>query len=234
MTETTADSRTAGGRTLARGLKVLKTVVAAPDGMSVQEVADMLEVHRSMAYRVLNTISDQNLLVRGHDGRYRASAALLDLAAGAQMALRTAARPFLQQLADDIQCTLSLFIKEGEEAVALSVVEPSQATWTMSYSFGSRLPLTKGAAPYAIRSLLPERPDEPEAVKKARSEGYASTFSEVEPNLYAVAVPLRGLGPNLVACICLITNRPEPARESVEAIREAAELIALSFRGAPG
>ena len=48
-----APSKNAGSQTLDRGIRALEMVAAAPGGMTVQEVADRLEVHRTIAHRLL-------------------------------------------------------------------------------------------------------------------------------------------------------------------------------------
>src|SRR3954464_6088367 len=50
-----APSKNAGSQTLDRGLRALEMVAAAPAGMTMQEVADRLEVHRTIAHRLLRT-----------------------------------------------------------------------------------------------------------------------------------------------------------------------------------
>ena len=47
-------------------------VAEAPAGMTVQEVADRLEVHRTIAHRLLATLTDHHLIARGPDNRFRA------------------------------------------------------------------------------------------------------------------------------------------------------------------
>ena len=48
-------SKNVGSQTLDRGIRALEMVAAAPGGMTVQEVADRLEVHRTIAHRLLAT-----------------------------------------------------------------------------------------------------------------------------------------------------------------------------------
>ena len=57
-------------------------VAAAPGGLTVQEVADRLEVHRTIAHRLLATLADHHLISRGPDNRFRAGGGLTALAGG--------------------------------------------------------------------------------------------------------------------------------------------------------
>ena len=72
-----APSKNAGSQTLDRGIRALEMVAAAPGGMTMQEVADRLEVHRTIAHRLLGTLADHHLIARGPDNRFRAGGGLI-------------------------------------------------------------------------------------------------------------------------------------------------------------
>ncbi|MGA5542469.1 helix-turn-helix domain-containing protein [Mycobacterium sp. NPDC051198] len=62
---------TAGSLTLVRGLATLRLVATSKNGLSIQEVAYHVGVHRTVASRMLNTLTEFGLVSRGKDGRYR-------------------------------------------------------------------------------------------------------------------------------------------------------------------
>lgn len=219
-------SRTAGSQTLARGISALKMIAASQQGMAIQDVADQLGVHRTIAYRILNTLSDSALIRRGDDNKYRGASGLLALAGAAHSAMRAAALPVLTELADHLQQTVSLLVKEGPDAVALAVVEPRNLTYRISFSEGSRHPLNRGAAGHAISSCAPPTKHDSEPVREARAKGYSLTYGEVEPNMFGLAAPIQGEAWGSAACINLITTRKELAESAIPAIIEAATRIA--------
>ncbi len=51
---TTGTNGAPGSQTLARGLAALQLVAAAPNGLTAQQVADEIGVHRTIAYRLLD------------------------------------------------------------------------------------------------------------------------------------------------------------------------------------
>ena len=51
-----------GSQTLARGLNALQLVADAPSGLTVQQVANGVGVHRTIAYRLLATLSQFRLV----------------------------------------------------------------------------------------------------------------------------------------------------------------------------
>lgn len=220
-----ATSRTAGSQTLARGLDVLRLVAGTPAGLGVNEVAEFAGIHRTGAYRLLNTLCDAQLLHRGADGRYRGAAGLLSLSASAYHSLLAAAEPVLRRYADELGATLALIVREGNEAIALRVTSPTSGTYHVSFAEASRHPLDLGAAGHAILASEPALAGEDPRVTSARAAGYAQTFAEVEPGMYGLAVPLDSTACGVAACLNLITVRRDQATSSVAALQQAARAL---------
>ncbi|MFN2538073.1 MAG: IclR family transcriptional regulator [Mycobacteriales bacterium] len=232
MQEPSAKTRD-GNQTLARGLRVLLAIADAKDGLSVQDVGDLLGVHRSIAYRLLQTLADFGLVARSRQGLYIPGARLATLADAYLPGLRDVAAPVMRSLADRLQSTVSLFVEQGDEAVAIALVEPTTATHHIAFKPGMRTPLTVGAAAYAIRAFGPATPDEPAAVALAREQGYARSFSEVEAGAHAVAAWLPLSLSGMRACLMLITYIEEVAEGAGPVMRRAADEVGelLKARG---
>jgi DNA-binding IclR family transcriptional regulator len=124
-----------------------------------------------------------------------------------------------------LQSTVSLFVEQGDEAVAIALVEPTTATHHIAFRPGMRTPLNLGAAAYAILASGPQGPDEPGPVAAARKSGYARSHGEIEAGAYGVAawIPMRAAGPR--ACLNLITYRQDVADGAGEAMRHAADEV---------
>lgn len=219
-----------GSQTLSRGLRALEMVSSARDGLAIQDVASALDVHRSIASRLLATLAEHRLVFRGGDNRYRAGLGLAALVSGIQSTLRAAAEPVLHELAEELGATIALLVTEGGEAVALSVVEPSSTAYVLSFKAGSRHPLGRGSAGVALRAAHAPLAGEDAAVTEARSMGYAATYGEVEPNAYGVAVPLALADDLPAACLNLITYRADVAANAAEALIHAAARINDALR----
>lgn len=214
-------SRTTGAQTLARGIDALK-YIAARDGVSIVDVGDFLGVHRTVAYRLLNTLADASLVFRGADGKYRGSFGLSQLAVSAFSSLRAAALEPLQAASDALGVTVALIISEGAIARAVLVVSPRNGSYHVVFTEGSTHPLDRGAAGHAITALLPPTPaDHPEVVL-ARTRGYAKTFGEVEPNMYGFALPLSLPDGGPAACLNVITTRADIEDDAVARLSSAA------------
>src|ERR1700750_3508783 len=99
-------------------------VAASPTGMTVQQLADQVGVHRTIAYRLLSTLAQFRMVAKGEDGRYRSAAALALLGASFDNNVRQLSVPTLRGLADELGTTVSLLIAEGEEQVAIAGIGP--------------------------------------------------------------------------------------------------------------
>src|SRR5919112_460894 len=67
--------------------------------------------------------------------------------------LRDQALPVLRSLAEAVGATAHLTVADGDEALALAVVEPTWTDFHVAYRVGARHPLTQGAAGKAIGLL---------------------------------------------------------------------------------
>lgn len=220
-------TRATGAQTLQRGLRTLRAVTQARDGLTITEISEAQGIHRTIASRILHTLTAEGLTHRGPDGRYRGAAGLLELTAAAHAATRAAALEPVGQAADAAGATVSFLVEDGAEAVALAVVEPRGTQSRITFAEGHRHPLDRGAAGAAILSLRKERATDPDAVRNVRQSGFAQSFSEVEPGMHGLAVPVHLDGTR--ACVNLITHREELLEPALPHLRRAAQQITETF-----
>ncbi|GAA3731912.1 helix-turn-helix domain-containing protein [Leifsonia bigeumensis] len=185
-------------QTLSRGINILEVLATAGRPLSIAQLAAALGVHRSVAYRILRTLEDHNLVARDPSGGVRLGARLAELSQAVSRELQVAALPELTAVANDLTMTAFLAVMEGKESVILTSIEPRHQAATIVYRPGSRHPVTHGAPGIAIQSLLdetqwkaafhdePRRPD----VEKITTIGYVTTRGEVIRGMAATAVPL--------------------------------------------
>jgi DNA-binding IclR family transcriptional regulator len=226
----TAAQSPSGSQTLARGLRALEYVAQTPDGLSILEIAERLGVHRSIASRLLATLSEFNLVVRGADGRYHVGVGVAALSSAVHTTLRVTAEPIMRELADRLGATISLLVAEGDEAVALSVVSPQSSTYHLAFRTGARHPIDRAAGGIALLAAQPPRPGESPRVTQARERGYATTVGEVEPDAHGIAVPLPPTPGVPTACLNLITHRAEIAANAAPELIAAAAHLAAALR----
>lgn len=212
--------------TLERGLRLLRIVCESSDGISVTEAAAALRSHRPGVYRLLKPLLDQRFIVRGADNRYRPGSGLMDLTTAFRPSLQQLAQPRLAELADELQATTLLLVRDGDQAVLISVAEPRDAGVHLTFRPGTRYGLGQGAAGVALLSGEPARPGERAVVADARINGYALTSGELWPGVTGVAAPvLRG---SIVeaAVSAMWTGEREPTVAGAAVGRLAVELAA--------
>ncbi|KLO46620.1 IclR family transcriptional regulator [Mycobacterium nebraskense] len=214
-----------GSQTLARGLTALQMIADSPSGLTVQQLADQVGVHRTIAYRLLTTLAEFRLVAKGEDGRYRPASELAVLGASFDRNVRQVSLPTLRALADELGTTVSLLIAEGDQQVAIAVIVPSHVAYQLSFHEGSRYPLERGAAGIALLASMPPRPGERDLVTRARESGWVSTYGEIEPNTYGLAVAVRRHPPSPPTCINLISHREDVVMRGKDAVVKAAKQL---------
>ncbi|GAB3624241.1 helix-turn-helix domain-containing protein [Mariniluteicoccus endophyticus] len=174
-------------QTLDRGLTALDAVSRAPHGLTVAEVAEVLDVHRAIAYRIVATLADHRLVHRSPDGRVRLGAGVTTLAARFAPTLRATAAPLLGRLASRTSATAYLAVAEGDECVVVAVEEPDGTVLRVGYQVGSRHDLVRGASGIALLALRPHTAGEPAAVADARRDGHAVSRGQIQVGAIGVA-----------------------------------------------
>lgn len=218
-------------RTLGNGLRLLETLRAHPRGLGVNEIASELAVNRTVVYRLLGTLRAHHLVAEARPGRYVLGAGLVELSGTVEADLRSAAEPYLAQLAEHVSATAFLAVADGDEAVSMCVVEPLNARMHVSYRLGTRHALEVSAAGLAILAGREPASGEREEVTRARERGYAITTGELQPGAWGLATPLAGTSGEATASIGVVALSETAIREVAGAVQEAAASTARQLVG---
>lgn len=227
-----AEPTVPASQTLSRGIRILEVLADAREPLAIDEIARRLDVHRSVAYRLLRTLEDHGLVGRDANGRVALGARMAALAAGVAHDLQAEALPELTDMANELGMTCFLSVLDHDECVTLSSVEPRHAVASVAQRPGTRHPVTRGAPGKAILSLVPGASWPAEADARLREEvtdasprGWFESHDEVIPSLRAVAVPLaiRGRGPAAIAVVYLASSH-DPAEIAARLKHSAATI----------
>ncbi|MDO9497229.1 MAG: helix-turn-helix domain-containing protein [Nocardioides sp.] len=200
-------------QTLDRGLRVLSVLAGAPDGLTITELATRLDVNRTVVYRLVSTLEQHALVRRSARGRLHIGLGMLHLASAVHPLVRDVANPLLRELAESVGCTAHLTVAEGDEALALAVVEPSWTDFHVSYRVGSRHPLTQGAAGKAIL-----------AGRAGEGTPYVLTAGELQAGARGLAAPVLGVE-GLEASVGIVTLGELDADDVGPRVAETAERV---------
>lgn len=218
-------------QTLDRGLRALEIVAEHAEGVTVAELAEHLAVHRAIAYRIVTTLEGHGLITRTREGPVRLGAGISLLASRFEPQLRAVAQPLLQALARAARATAFISVAQGEECVVIMEAEPEEGLLRVGYRVGSRHPLTRGAAGIAILSARPPQPDDDEAVRQARADGFSLTRGQLQRGAVGVASAIASsqVRPGVEACVGVVAMEDldtETASREVKAYaRRLAELL---------
>lgn len=230
--QTAAAAGTPLSQTLDRGLRVLELLAEQEQSLSSAQIAAGLDVHRSIAYRIVRTLEDHRLLQRRTDGRWELGVGLVVLARGVSPTLHTAATPELADLANDVGMTAFLAVADRQECVTVLTVEPRHSQVHVAYRPGRRHPIDRGGPGVALLAGGPPRPGERPEVTAARERGYTLTSGEVVPGLSSVAAPVVAEGGAVVASVAVLFLQEPPLEVQPLAVRvcAAARAIARELR----
>ncbi|WP_431792247.1 IclR family transcriptional regulator [Microbacterium paraoxydans] len=224
-------------QTLSRGIRILEVLADARGSLTIDDIARRLEVHRSIAYRLLRTLEDHGLVTRDASGAVSLGARMAALAAGVAHDLQAEALPELTAIANELGMTCFLAVLDGAECITLASVEPRHAVASVAQRPGARHSVTVGAPGKAILAQL-DGAEVPVAISpalradvdSAAARSYATSHDEVIPTVQSVAVPLRlrGQRPAAIAVVHVATDLDDGEiaarlRRSADLIREALE-----------
>lgn len=202
--QTTGPTHGETSQTLDRGLRLLEILATEPDGLTTPELASRLSIHRTVSYRLLNTLLEHRLVQRQEDGRYKLGTGLVELARRILPQLQSAAIPELTRLAETLGATAHLTTANGNEAVVLATIEPSHTHMHIVYRPGFRHALDQGASGIAILAGRAPQMSEREQISQARQRGYAISYNEIQSGASGLAVPLLIHGRTVEASIGVV------------------------------
>ncbi|TNC22245.1 IclR family transcriptional regulator [Amycolatopsis alkalitolerans] len=213
---------------LERGLKILDLLIEVEsdpirreEGLSIQQVALELEIHKSTASRLMQTLVTRGYAVANHGGRrgFRLGPAV-EVSSGLNMnqrRLTDLAHPFLARLVDETGECAHAAVASGATALVIDDVETGQPLRVVSGT-GRRVPLHCTSAgkclmAFGLAAVPPELPrrtartmTNPEILSlhlaEIRERGYALDDEENHTGVRCISVPVyNGAGGTPVGCI---------------------------------
>lgn len=214
-------------QSVARALTVLQAVAAEPEGLSLTDIAQRVDLPKSTVSRLLATMERFAVVERLPDSKgIRIGEGIVSMAM--QMPFRrylsAVARPIIQCLAAEIGEAASICLPDGERVLFVDQVQSQHHVQVRDWT-GSRFPMHSVSSgklfmsewvPAALDRYLscplerytPRTVVEPDAVRKHLSEiletGVSWGVDELEIGLTAVSAPIRDPSRQIVAAVNLI------------------------------
>ncbi|MCW2782129.1 MAG: Transcriptional regulator, IclR family [Marmoricola sp.] len=245
-----ADSTAGGVQSVDRAITILD-VLARLGEVGVTELAAELDVHKSTAFRLVNTLEGRGLVEQtGERGKYRLGVGLLRLAGAttARLDVVQEARPICKSLAASTGETVNIAVLSESSALYLDQVAGSSTLQPHNW-VGQHIPLhATSNGKVLLSGLAVERLDEVlhrlpaytaltitkrSALRReldvVREQGYAVAVDELEVGLTAVAAPIHNAHGDVIASLSVSgpTFRlgQDKLSEVIPELRQAAEEI---------
>jgi len=213
-------------KTVSEALTLLTVVAEAPG--SIADLARRVDSPRTVVQRLLATLRKQAFVMRLPDGRYALGTAVTDLSGRVGTPLRLVAARHLEALAQRLNETVVLTLRQAGEGVSVAQVVAPDRMVRVEYPPGFRHPLHVAAGGRAILAALDDatrasetnRAPDPAALltmlSRARKRGYAVSVNELQQGVAGLAAPVLGPGGLAVASVGVIVP--------VERFTESADL----------
>jgi len=241
-------------RSVQRILAVFESFSASRNALTLQEIADRIELPKSTAFRIVRSLEQAGYLVRLEDQRYCLSFRFTRLAGlvKSTLGIREIARPIMGDLAEKTGETVAIHTVMGRNRVCIDSLGASTSPLRSVMQPGEQIPLQAGSASKVLMAWMPKNvltpllPGVARITKKTpteilgelatvRSSGYAISHGERLEGLSAISAPIRDMNDEVHYCITL--NGPTVRFEGhekdfVKHVRRAADDISLQLGGA--
>ena len=236
-------------RSVLRVFDLLDLLRERPAGATLTELTGLADMPKSSMFRYLATMESRGYVERDKSsGVYRLGAAFLANESQHLGVLARTARPRLERLRDQFDETVNLGVLDGTRVVYLEIVESTRSMRFVAQK-GDKELVHSTALGKAISIMLtddeirailaaegmPRRTDRTitdpsvfiDAIRTARSDGYAIDDGENEAAGRCVAVPLVGVRPRAAISLSAPSARfsDRQSKEAAMVLREVARSI---------
>ena len=222
-------------RTLWKALDILLLLGDSREKVSVEDIANRLDIPESTTYRLLQTLEKKGFVERESRGSIRLGYNILNLARDTyekiDRQLSVAAQPVLEQLTEEL-CETSLLCVRSSLYVTTLVSVPCRERIRFVADEKRLMPIYLGASGRAIlafendkvyqqvlanldpaqRELLCSRID------FTRKNGYAVSRAEMDEGSLGVGVPVYGRGHKVCASLAVVSPVYRTKEETIEQV----------------
>ena len=217
-------------QTIARVMLILDTLAQYPQGLGLGNLAQNVDLPKGTTHRLISSLAHFDLVRQDpYSKHYMLGFKLVELGNVLldQVDLRNEARPIILDLAEKVQETIHLVIRDHHKALYIDKVNlyTSGSGLQMVSRLGSHIPLHCSSVGKVLMAYLPEDlrddiihktglqrrtnntitdPDELKAhLQKVRRQGFAIDNEENEKGIRCVAAPIRDESGSVTAAISI-------------------------------
>ncbi|MCY0853486.1 helix-turn-helix domain-containing protein [Cupriavidus sp. D39] len=129
-------------RSVQRILAVFESFTAERSSLTLQEIADRIELPKSTTFRIVQSLDQAGYLVRLEDQQYCLSFRFTRLAGlvKSTLGIREIARPILTELAEKTKETISLHTVSGQHRICIDAVSTDASPLRAVVQSGEQIP----------------------------------------------------------------------------------------------
>jgi len=244
-------------KSVKRAIDILSLFTSGESEIGISQIASELGMNKSTVARVIYSLEHQGMLAKSTSSRkYRLGGMVLELAGAliAKMDLRSIALPYMRELHNKTNETISIYVLEHDYRVCIERIESSLGARHV-ITIGDRGPLHAGASGKILLAFLPrERRDEllaelrlvsftPHTItdkeklrrelEEIRHRGVAVSIEERFELCASVSAPIRNYMGDVVAALSVSTLAsrltPDKVSEYSTLVKDAALKISREF-----
>jgi DNA-binding IclR family transcriptional regulator len=208
-------------RAVQRILAVFESFTAQRTLLTLQEIADCIDLPKSTAFRIVHSLVKSGHLVRLEDHHYCLSFRFTRLAGcvNSTLGIREIARPVMTSLAERSKETVSIHTVSGRDRVCIDAVAAAMPLRNVIQP-GEHVPLLGGSASKSLIAHMPEKemtpivaaisrstrrsPDQVlDELSKIRRQGYAVSHGERLLGVSAISVPITDVREEVHYCLSI-------------------------------
>ena len=201
-------------QSLERAFKLLEALSEFPEGIQITRLAEKVSLSKSTVHRLLATLIDMDYVIKDQESeKYKLGYRIIYLSRNIinNIDIISIAKPFLEELAEDVNETIHLCIQDKEEVLYVDKIESSR-TIRMYSRVGNRAPMyCTGVGKVLLSGLDKNRFDKVadninfvvmtpttitnkeqlcQEMELIRSRGYALDDIEHEEGIRCIAAPI--------------------------------------------
>ena len=143
-----------------RVLDIFETLSAAPQGLTLSDLAAATSLHVSTAHRLLASLANRGYVRKdAENGKYRLTLRIYEISRRVSTVLNlfSASKPLLEKLSNDVKEIVHLVERDGNEVVYLHKFEPLFRPISITSSVGLHNPMYCTGVGKSIMAYLPEK-----------------------------------------------------------------------------
>jgi len=208
-------------RSVQRILAVFESFSRTRNSLTLQEIADRIDLPKSTAFRIVQSLEEAGYLVRLESQQYCLSFRFTRLAGlvKSTVDIREIARPVMVELAEQTRETITLNTVSGRDRVCIDVIDTSSPLRSVTKA-GEHIRLFDGSSAKMLMAYLPKAELAPvlayvartskrkqsevlAELAKIREQGYAVSHGERVLGLSAFTAPIKDVNEDARYCLTI-------------------------------